>query len=290
MTHETQKKRRTVTVRRTLAMGTIAATTLGGAAEAAGKVTPELSEAPDWIQVASAEGEDEGEGEGEAASHGEGEGEGEGEGGGAMLAPEAGLIRDLGFMEGHLRAGMALYRTGDLAAANTHMGHPIEEKYGAVAEPLAARGLGRLEQELGALAAAAEAGAPADEIAAQYDTVLATIDEGRNGISAARNAAGLVALTRVAADEYTVATEGGQVSNLHEYQDSWGFLQVVADEASDLAGSGNPAAARAGKGMLAALEATDAVFGELQGGGDFEMDASVIYGAAARMQLAASGL
>ena len=46
---------------------------------------------------------------------------------------------------------------------------------------------------------------------------------------------GLAALTRVAGDEYTVAVEGGEISNLHEYQDSWGFLQVVESELQQMA-------------------------------------------------------
>ena len=39
---------------------------------------------------------------------------------------------------------------------------------------------------------------------------------------------GLAELTRVAADEYQLAINSdGSVKNLHEYQDSWGFLRTV---------------------------------------------------------------
>ena len=193
-------------------------------------------------------------------------------------------------MQGHLRAGLALYEAGDLDAAKTHMGHPIEEKYDAVAGAMAERGLGRLEDELKTLAQAAEDEAPVDEITPLHGTVLATIEEARGDVPAEQRLAGLIALVRVAGDEYTVATEGGTVSNLHEYQDSWGFLRVVEDQLAGMADSGDAALAEAANKMQTALAATDAVFGDLQGGGDFEMDPGVIYGAAARMDFAKAGM
>lgn len=98
----------------------------------------------------------------------------------------------------------------------------------------------------------------------------------------------LALLTRVAAD--TVAVEGGTVSNLHEYQDSWGFLRVVETEADELSRSNNEDAARAAQAAKDYLAITDAAFGDLQGSGEFEMDPSLLYGAAARMELAALGL
>ncbi|MDR9394863.1 MAG: hypothetical protein RI571_11225 [Roseovarius sp.] len=192
MTDETETQRRLVKARRNLTLGALAAAVAGGAAHAA-PVMSKTADAPGWVQLASGEGE----GEGEGASHGEGEGEGEGEGGSAALPSETGLMRDLGFMEGRLRAGMALYKAGDLDAARTHMGHPIEEKYGAVAAPLAERGYDRLTSEIEALAAAAE--------------------------------------------------------------------------------------------MAKAVETTSTVYGDLQGDGDYAMDSSVIYAAAARMELALAG-
>jgi len=56
--------------------------------------------------------------------------------------PNVALLRDLGFIEGHLQAGLALYEVGDLAAAQTQMGHPIKKKYDAASEPMADRGQG----------------------------------------------------------------------------------------------------------------------------------------------------
>lgn len=271
MTDATDKPRREIVARRTLMLGTLAAAVTGAAATAA-PILPQDGHAPGHMLLAA----------------GEGEGEGEGEGGeGAVLDPTATLMRDLGFMQGHLRAGLVLYEAGDMDAARTHMGHPIKEKYDAVAAPLAERGLDRLKAEITTLADAAEAGAPMAEISQLYDRVAATIDEARAGAPVAHRIAGLIALTRVAGDEYTVATEGGKLANLHEYQDSWGFLQVVRDRLSGMTGDSDADVAKAAKKMLDAVKGTDAVYGDLQGQGDFEMDPGVIFGAAARMEFAA---
>lgn len=109
--------------------------------------------------------------------------------------------------------------------------------------------------------------------------MLGTIEEARDEVPAQAQIMALALLTRVAAD--TVAVEGGTVSNLHEYQDSWGFLRVVETEADELSRSNNEDAARAAQAAKDYLAITDAAFGDLQGSGEFEMDPSLLYGAAA---------
>jgi len=285
--------RRVRTIRRALALGTIAGGALGtvAAADTGGLAAEEAR----WLHLAQATAE----GEGEAAASGEGEGEGgegggegEGEGEGRSVDPDVAFLRDLGFMEGHLRAGMRLYEVGDFDAAKTHMGHPIEEKYDAVAGTLADLGLDRLQGEITALAEATEAEAPQEDVAAQFETVYLTIEEARAAAPGGERARllGLAELTRVAADEYSVAVEGGEVSNLHEYQDAWGFLRAVEAEAEGFAASDDAAVAGAGATVLEQVAAADAAFGDIQGDGAFNMDPSLLYGAAARMELAANGV
>ena len=271
MTDDTRKPRRIVMARREVALGAMAAAATVTAGQAA-VLAPVADDTAKWVHTAS----------------GEGEGEGEGEGA-APLDPEIRYLRDLGFMEGHLRAGVALYETGDTEAAKTHMGHPIKEKYAAVAQILQAEGYGNLKAEIGALAEAAEGGAELAEIRWLHQRVTATISAARGEKPAASQLRGLVELTRIAGDEYTLATKGGDVSNLHEYQDAWGFMQVVRDEAARLAVGDGPAAGVAER-MVGYAETAAAALGDLQGQGITDMDAGILFGAAARMELAAARL
>lgn len=289
MTQKQKTTPRVVTARRVSAFGGIAALATAGAMSA-DPATAETTPGDETYLLAQAEGE----GEGEAAASGEGEGEGEASAGGegegegsASLPPDVAFLSGLSFMEGHIRAGLTLYEAGDLEAARTHVGHPIEEKYDAVADTLEELGLARLRGEIEALAAAAESGADYAELEALFETVRATHEEARANFTPAQQVAGLVALTRTAGDEYTVAVEGGEISNLHEYQDSWGFLRVVETEAEQMVESDDAAIAGVGEALLEQVAATGPAFGDIQGEGDFEMEPSILYGAAARMDIAA---
>jgi hypothetical protein len=306
MANTPDRPRRLVSARRTLALGTVAASALAAAADA-GPATPDQAKDPRLILAQEGEGtsapassgEGEGvsaggEGEGEGSSPGgEGEGEGEGEGAGQSLEPEVAFLRDLGFMTGHLRAGMALYEAGVLDEAKTHMGHPIEEKYDAVAPQLEQRGFGGLREELLALSGAAESGADAAEVRGLFDQVMATVDaaEAQSLATPRQQLLALAALTRIAGDEYAVAiADNGSVGNRHEYQDSWGFMRTVEAEASRLAASDDPAVAEAGAKVLEQVRATGPAFGDLSGADVPSPDPSILYGAAARMELAALAL
>ncbi|MFB9148241.1 hypothetical protein [Roseovarius ramblicola] len=284
-----QSKPRSVTVRRTLTLGTVLAGVAATGAAAAGERGSAVATDQAQIILAQAQAQAEGEGEG-VASGGEGEDEGESEARAGLADPQQRLQRDLSFMEGHLRAGLALYEAGDQDAARTHMGHPIKEKYAAVADPLAAMDKGAMRDRIVAIAEAAESGAPLDEVRAAFDAARAMMEEVRATMSPADQVMGLAALTRVAGAEYTVAVAGGEVSNLHEYQDAWGFLRVVETEARQMADSTDAGISAAGRDILDHLKATDAAFGDLRGGGDFTMDPSILMGAAARIELTGLGL
>lgn len=273
MTDDTEKPRRAVVARRSLTLGALAATMAAGSAAQAAVMVPTGGDTPGWFHLASGEGEGEGEGEGAAA-----------------LDPDLVYLRDLSFIEGHLRAGLALYQAGDLAAAKTHMGHPIKEKYDAVADRVASDGHAALKAQIVALAQAAEAEERAEDLTAQFGDVQAVLDQLRGAYDVKTQIAALIALTRVAGDEYTVATKGGTIANLHEYQDAWGFMQVVSDEIAGFAKSQNDNVVNVAEKLSGYLPATGAVFGDLQGKGDFTLDAGVLYGAAARMELAAARL
>jgi hypothetical protein len=271
MTDKTDKPRRLLTARRTVGLGAMAAAMTATAPQAA-ILAPAADASAKWVHTAAGEGEGEGEGEGAAAPD-----------------PDIRYLRDLGVMEGHLRAGLALYDAGDLAAAKTHLGSPLREKYGAVEEMLQAEGYENLKTAIAALADAIEAEADVTRIRDLSETVAGTIAVARSEKPAARQIMGLVELTRLAGDAYTAATEGGTVSGLLEYRTSWGFMQVVGDEAARLAQGDGPAAEVAAK-VADHAAGVSAAFGDLQGEGAFEIDAGLFFGAAARMELAAARL
>lgn len=233
--------------------------------------------------------EEEGEGVGEAhAADDEGEGEGEAAvASGSEGGDDVALLTGLAFMEGHIRAGLALYEEGDFAAAKTHMGHPIEEKYEAVEAQLERSGHGVLEEQIAALAAATEDQADLTEVKALFSNVRETMEAVRADHSAEQQVASLIGLTRIAGAEYTAAVaDDGSVSDLHEYQDSWGFLRVVETEATQMAESDDEIFASVARVFLDQVALTAQIYGDLQGNGTFDTDPSVIYGGAARMELA----
>ncbi len=283
-----QDKPRSVNAKRWVMAGAVA-TAVAGASASADASGLKGAQSPDWPEaakdsfvLAAAEGEGEGEGEG-------GEGEGEGEGARAA-APEVQLLTDIGFMQGHAYAGLKLYEMGETELGVEHIGHPIEEKYDAVAEPVEKMGFDGLKAQLNAMSEAAESGKPAEEVAALYDEMAQTLEEIR-----ARTEGGdvtelkaLALLTRIAADEYGAAFTDGKLTDEKEYQDSWGFLQIVKQEAGELAESDNEKVASAAREILQFAENAEAVYSDVTGAGISEPDASRIYGAAARMQLAAN--
>ncbi|GAB4387348.1 hypothetical protein [Albidovulum sp.] len=269
MTSSDDRRARRVTFRRVTTLTSLAAlATAGAMTPAAGGAGGGAGAQDEALILAQARTEGEGEAAeaGGEASRGAVLSEGEGEGGeSAAASPEgdAGFLHDLGFMEGHIRAGLALYRAGDRKAAVTHMGHPIEEKYDAVAERLDQMGEGDQRDLIVALAASAEAGAEVSGIEAHAETVFEEFKEVRERFSAADRLAALAALTRTAAGEYAEAVREGRVSDLHEYQDSWGFLQAVAAEARELEESDNHAVHEVAEKILEQVEATEAAFGNL---------------------------
>ena len=289
MSHHTSRRPCLVTARRAATLSGLAALATAGALSSSGAMVGGdalalHSQFSAGDQVASLAG-GEGEGEGDAVIVAEGEGEGA-----VAASSPAAFLSGLAFMEGHMTAGLALYEEGDLAAAKTHIGHPIKEKYDAVAKGLEQAGFGNLKAQISDLAAAAEAEAEFGEIERRFAKVRKTLAAVRADFTAFQQAAGLIDLTRVAGAEYAVAVDGGQISNLHEYQDSWGFLRVVEAEARKMTKSDDTEVAGVGQAFIAQIEVTNAVFGDLQGKGLFRMEPSVIYGAAARMELAAARL
>ena len=278
------------------ALGTIAAASLAAgtpvmAGAASGSANTGYVVAQSGSSSAGEKSHQGGEGGHNESAHKKASGSG-GEGGESGMnhdGDEVEFLAAIGFMEGHLRAGLKLYETADLTAAKTHMGHPIKEKYEAVEETLEDRGFGDLESKIVALAEAAEHEKPFAEIQSLFAAVEKRIDDVQ-AASPGGAAAGLMALsklTRIAAEEYSEGVEDGKVSNLHEYQDSWGFQRTVESEATKYSASSKPDVAAAGQKILDQVMGLTKAYGDIQGQGEMTMDPALLYGAAARMEIAA---
>ncbi|NWG92798.1 MAG: hypothetical protein HXY21_09870, partial [Parvularculaceae bacterium] len=144
---------------------------------------------------------------------------------------------------------------------------------------------------LEALARAGESGAPPAEVSALEAAALKAIGAARDAARPSLKDQLLAAAKSltVAGDEYAIAVKEGAIVNLHEYHDAYGFIDVVIDDLKSLKGA-SEAEAQAIRAALnqAAIARTAAP--TIAPPTDGLKPASVIYGAAARVEIAARGL
>lgn len=199
------------------------------------------------------------------------------------------LLTDLGLIEGHLRAGVALYRGGLTNQAATHMKHPQDEIYDELSYHLHDFGAEGFAPELTALAEAVAGGAPADTVEAALAAVVHKIDEARehSGASEAAEARAIVAILRTAADEYAIGIQNGTVAELHEYQDAWGFVEVARAQLQHMAGEDDAAEKAFGEAALAALDEARAALPDVDPSGKPLGEDTLLPAAVARVELAA---
>jgi hypothetical protein len=165
------------------------------------------------------------------ASTGEGGEGGEGgQGEAAVASSDVEYLAVLGQMRGHLLVAGELMALGRMAQAEKHIGHPVEELYGAVEPVLAGRGVAPFRPQLTLLLELIQADPQGARTASAYTGAMAAIDAAMNGVPAAvRNdprtiAAVVRALVTVAASEYDAAIADGAIVETIEYQDSRGFV------------------------------------------------------------------
>jgi hypothetical protein len=156
-------------------------------------------------------------------------------------AAAAGMEQDirtaatLEMMKGHLIAALENARRGQTPLAQAHAAHPLHEEYRELPDTLAKEhpaldeqlreGLTRLQQGV-------RSQATGGDIARQVDAVSQLVDQAAGALIPAetRNtpafqAGVLSALLDAIAEEYEEAVQDGNVVNVAEYQDAFGFLQ-----------------------------------------------------------------
>ncbi len=199
------------------------------------------------------------------------------------------FLTDLGLLEGHLRAGVALYRAGLADQATSHMKTPADDIYDELSYHLADFGAEGFAEDLTALADEVAGGKPADAVEATLANVLTKIDEAREHTHAseAAEAQAMVAVLRRAADEYGDAVTGGKVAEPEEYQDAWGFVEVARAQAAHMAGEDDAVEKAFGEKALAALDEARESLPDVSPEGLTLGDASILHAAAAKIELAA---
>jgi len=170
-------------------------------------------------------------------------GDGEGEGGGAQLAPDLRLTRDLALISGHLTVGNELVEAGRWSEAMVHFLHPAEELYGGIAGDLKSFGIPPFAAALKVLAQTVKA-----QKQEAYEGALKTVRDRLAAADAAVQAKtadwpgltldAVLEVLNTAGEEYEAAIEDGKFKLVVEYQDSRGFIlqaeQMLAAVAPDL--------------------------------------------------------
>lgn len=191
-----------------------------------------------------------------------GEGGGGGEGEGKRIDPATAELRDLGLAEGHLRSAQALRAIGDAQAADTQAG--------------LAAGITLPEGMMTA--------------AGSTDGTVMAFAEYRAAQLAKTRIDALIVLTRMAADFYTAAVAAGTATNLDSYHAAWGMMQAIKSEVAALSGSDAADVVAVAEKFSGYIIGAETAFGDVTGLGGAETDPGLIYGAAARMELAAARL
>ncbi len=232
------------------------------------------------------EGEDAG-GEAEGAGP---EGEGAATAGAGLITDDTAYLTQLGLIRGHLAVGYALYRRDLPLLSETHMKHPREEIYASVVPAFDARGCDGFASDLTSLTEAVTARVAHEEVAAVYEGLTANI--ARCEQAAGTNDPAVLAkvienLLRNAGVEYQVGIVDGAINNLHEYQDAWGFTQVADSWARSRAFTDSASAAAVAAQLQDIIAGLEGLWPSLNPERGVDGDAAQIFGAAARVQIAA---
>lgn len=180
----------------------------------------------------------------------------------------------------------ALYAEGAVAAAQEHLEQSHHAYYEDIADDLEERGAVPFEAEAEAFAEAVKEGRDAAEVAGLAQAVLAAITAAQTGAKPADAMKAAEMLMRTAAADYEAALTDGEVTTPQEYRDAWGFAEVAKRHLQALAASPDATVAGAAEAGLTALEP---VAEQMPGVSATKVpgDASVLLGAAARIELAA---
>ena len=298
ITTDSKKPLRWRTVTAVGAATWLVTTQMSGCASALDGAEGEGERAQAVLHGEGGEGHGEGEGgEGEGLPLQQAEVEGEGEGAridaNALATNDVAYLTQLGLIRGHLAVGYELYRQELPALAATHMKHPQAEIYANVVPAFAARGCDGFGEGLSDLTAAVTGRKPQREVDAVYADLqagiavcerVANIDDAYTITKVIEN------LLRTAGIEYRLGIVEGAVSNLHEYQDAWGFTQTAAAWARSPAFAGDASATAVAGRLQDLIDGLQPLWPSLNPLQNIEGDAAQLFGAAGQVEVTALSL
>ncbi len=169
------------------------------------------------------------------------------------------------------------------------MDSPDSDAYVVLSSEIAEHGHAGFAEELAALDIAADQSAPLPEVEATYAKLRVRIDalwahaEGDPGLLMTA----LSALLRGAAQDYAVGVQAGAITDLGEYQDALGYVEVARAQLSRLATATDPKVLAAARKGLDALDSVKPAFDGMVPKSTLGGDAGLLYAAAAQIELAA---
>lgn len=227
------------------------------------------------------------------ASEGEGGGEGEGSAtAGSLQTDDQAYLTRLGLIRGHLRVGYELYRDGHTAMAITHMKHPRDELYKGLVPALQVRGADTFDAALSTLADRVIADAGETSVSDAYAELERAIikAEAVTDSSLELSLLSIMDLLRTAGEEYALGVENGTIVNRHEYQDAYGFTEIAKQRLRDLPDSTRAQSPETVEKVTVLLDVLDGLWPDIAIGHRVDGEASLLYGTAARIEIAALGL
>lgn len=234
-----------------------------------------------------------GEDEGSLKPEAQGEGEGAATESADFSTDDAAYLTQLGLIRGHLQVGHQLYKEKLPKLAETHMKHPRAEIYSSLVPAFAKRGCPGFADGLTALSQAVTERQLAGKVSETYDELLQEINqcEKAASIGDAKVAAKVIEqLLRTAGVEYQIGVIDGEIDNLHEYQDAWGFTQVAQEWAQSPAFKASTQAQVMNEQALAVIAKLQSLWPSLNPEGSLDGEAAPLFGAAARIQVLALSL
>ena len=243
--------------------------------------------------IAIATTADAGEGMGEVEGMAAGEGEGAATEGADFSKDDAAYLTQLGLIRGHLQVGYELYKAELPDLAETHMKHPRAEIYSALESAFKSRGCAGFADGLIGLTEAVSERQGVDAVSKTYNKLLegimqcettAAIDDPKVAAKVIEN------LLRTAGVEYKIGVIDGEIDNLHEYQDAWGFTQVAQQWAKSDAFKSSAQAQEMTTQAQHLITEQQSLWPSLNPQGSIDGDAARLFGVAARIQVLALSL